>query len=272
MSAAQVFVNDIDLSDYGFGLNENTRGHADSPALSDVSVPVVGFPGVLWAGEETVVTPRALPVGGFLSAATNALLIAAEDNLKALCADGAVRIRFGDRTDQEFRNARMRAFSVTPRGALNGVARNIVIEFLLDDPLRYRINPDGYALTTARVRCPLGTAPSAPVIILSTGGSATAVVNPVITIRNAVGAIVQTMTCTGSIAQNDFWRVDSARASITKSIAGTASDGISLWTAGDFVLLRPADAWFEQAAWPTVELSSSAGAAVGAIMYWRRYL
>lgn len=271
--SGEIWVNDIDLGDYGFYASEGTKGHADSPEIQNLSVATQGWPGQIWAGEAVLGAQRILTIGGHISAATNAALLSALDNIKAIVQDGAVRIRTSDRPTQEYRDARCKTFADARRAALfTGVATDLTLGFELATPQRFDINPLGYALSTARTSCPLGTAPSRPVIILSTGGSATAVVNPVITVRDQNGNPLQTMGFTGSIAQNDFWRIDSLRALITKSIAGTASDGSSLWTSGDFPVLRPSDAWYELAAWPTVELSSSSGTPVGMIDYSRQWL
>lgn len=269
----EIWVNDVDLSDFGFMASPVTKAWGDSPDLTNPSLATQGWPGPLWAGEPTLAQSRLLTIGGRIHTSPNAALLAAIDNMKALCQDGAVRLRFGDRPTQEYRGARCKAFSDTRYPTVfRGLDVDIAVVFELATPQRFDINPLGYALSTSRVSCPMGTAPSRPVVVLSTGGSATAVVNPVITVRSYGGEIIATMGFTGSIAQNDFWRIDMVRAQVTKSLAGVASDGISLWTSGDFFTLRPADAWYQLSLWPTVELSSSSGTPVGTISYTRQYL
>lgn len=268
----ELYLDDIDVADYGAVLSEETRGHASSPSLSDVAVPVGEWPGIRWSGEPTVTTQRTLTVGLNVSATSNANLVAALDKLKALATDGTKRLRFADRTDQEYRGASCREFRVTPRGALFGVGANVSLDFSLDDPARHRVNPDGYALSAARTPCPTGTAPSRLVLLLHGGGAS--LTNPVATLRNAAGKPVQTMGFTVSLGANDFLRIDSERATITKVASGTASDGLAAgyWTSGDFLLLRPTDGWFEAAAWPSIALSASSGTPAGFVTYTRRYL
>lgn len=271
--SGEIWVNDIDLGDYAFTASPVTKAWGDAPDLASPSVMTQGWPGPIWAGEPTLAQQRTLIVGGRIVSTSNALLLAAIDNMKAVCQDGAVRLRFADRPTQEYRDARCKSFPDTRNpNVLGGLSTDLAIQFELATPQRFDVNALGYALSTSRLSCPLGTAPSKPVIVLSTGGSATAVVNPVITIRDAGGNVVQTMGFTGSIAQNDFWRIDAFRAQVTKSVAGTTSDGASLWTSGDYPVLRPADGWFESSAWSTIELSSSSGTAVGTITYTRQWL
>lgn len=267
--SGEVWVNDIDLGDYGFMGSPPIRSFTDAPVLADPMVITQGWPGPLWAGEPTLAQVRTVLVNGKVIAASNAALLAAVDNLRALCEDGAVRLRFADRPTQEYRDARCKEFSDSRRDLLLGLATELAIAFELANPQRFDMHPIGLGLSTSRIACPLGTAPSYPVILIS--GAGAAVTNPTITYRNAAGLVVQTMGFTGTIGANDFWRVDTTRAMITKSLAGTASDGISLWTGGDFPVLRPADAWFETTAWPTLELSASAGTPVGTVVYARQY-
>ena len=150
----------------------------------------------------------------------------------------------------------------------------VELSFLIKDGVAHRNVCDGIALSdhSTRYALPCGTAASKPVIILSTGGSATSVVTPVITLRDQNGEPVQTMTLTGTIAQNDFWRVDCGRTTITKYVSGVASAGDSLWTAGDYPIIRPADCYVEGALWATIQLSETSGVAKGNVYYRRRFL
>lgn len=270
---SELYVNDIELyGSYGFTLGANP-GHATGPSLSDPTATVLGQLGPVWAGEPTQAAPRKLTPSGFVSAASASALKSAIDNLKALCYSGAVRLRFPDRTDQEFRDCRCAGFEVTPRAALMAnLGADVSMTFDVADPIRYDINPLGYALSTSRTSLPMGTAPCGNVMIVLHGGGAS-LTNPTVTLKNAAGDTLGTIGLTASIGANDYALLDVSRVMLTKSVAGTTSDGLSWWTSGDLGLVfRPADGWYEASAWPTVTLSSTGGTAQGLISYSRGWL
>ena len=212
-------------------------------------------------------------IKGHIYATTVAAAMIAIDNLKALLGQGEVRIRTAYAPDryclglcETFDGDGFKA------EVLNGVV-NVTLLFTIPEGVARRLNPDGYALSTARTACPIGTAPCAPTIIVHGGGST--LTNPTVTIRNAAGDIVQTAAFTVALGANDFLRIDCGRALVSRSTAGVITDALAagLWTSGDYsLLLRPYDGWVESSAWPTVELSASGGTPVGEITYVRRYL
>lgn len=268
--SAGIWINEVDLGDLGFALSVGTQGHADAPELTAVEVTTAAWPGPMFAAEPTVATSRRLTIAGNLRQSTLALLVAAEDALKALAEDGAVRIRFRDRLDQEFRDARCTKCAIQRRGALFGVSADVVLEFALALPVRVRREPDGYALSSVRTPCPIGTAPSAPVLIVHGGGAS--LTNPTVTVRNAAGDVVQTMGFTVTLGATEYLRIDSARGFVTRVAAGAPTDGASTYASGDFPLLRPSDAWAAFSAWPTIELGAASGTPLGTILYSRHYL
>jgi hypothetical protein len=270
---AEVYVNDIDLAGYGFVMAGLT-GHPDAPTITDARATTSGRE--VWAGEPAQVAARTIQLKGNVSATTNALLVAALDTLKALCEGGAVRLRFADYLTQEYRDARCRVFQTTARAALlTGVQKDVTIEWDIAEPYRYAVNPDGYALTTTKQACPVGTAVSRPVILVHGGGAS--LTNPTVTITNAAGDTVAAVSFTVSLGASDVLRIDAERGTVSKIASGVVSDAIAagLWTsttAPTDLILRPADGWFESSAWPCVAVSSTGGTAVGSISYTRRYL
>jgi hypothetical protein len=144
----------------------------------------------------------------------------------------------------------------------------VALSFLVKDGVAFRLQPDGYALSTARTSCPIGTAPSPPDIVLH--GNGATLTAPIIRIRNAAGDIVQTMGFTG-IGATDYLLIDCLRTTITKAVGSVKTDATSLWNSGDFPLLQPTDGWVEGGIYPTVELTATAGTPVGVINYRRRY-
>ena len=210
------------------------------------------------------------------------------DALKGLCGGGEVSIRSAYATDRYclgiLDSAASRAgasrsgtsntataFDGTPQnpGTLDGYVY-VTLVFSVKDGVAFRLAQDGITLSTNRASCPVGTDVSYPVFTISGGG--VAFTNPVITVRNAGGDSVQTMGFTISGGINDVLMIDSLRSRITVSSAGTLTDGTAYWTSGDFPLIRPADGWFESAAYPTVALSSDTGTMSGIVTYQRRYI
>lgn len=268
---SEVWIDDIDLADYGFVLGRDP-GQDATPTMSDAVVTPAGGFGPLWAGEAVAVQSRTLVISGHMrvdagASSYRSTVVA----LRALVSNGAKRIRFSDRTDQEFRDARMTQFAPAPAAAILSTNHAAIsITFECADPARYDVNPQGLALSTTRVSCPMGDAPTYPLIVAH--GNGAALTNLVITVRDASGTVVQTMTFTNTIGANDYRIIDCLRTQITKSVAGTQSDAQSEWTSGDFPVLRPADAVYAVSAWPTIELSSSTGTAVGVASYSRAWL
>lgn len=274
---SDAWINDIDLADYGFVMGQDA-GHAESPQFSDPTAALLGALGPTWLMEPTQAAPRRLVVGGNVKASTAALYRAAIDQIKGIATQGAVRVRFADHTDQEFRDCRLVDFKAVPRAALlSNLAGDVVMTFEAADPLRYDVNPQGIPLSTSRAALPVGTAPSFPLIRIHGGGAT--VTGPIVaTMRNAAGDSVQTFTISttslsgGVLGANDYIDVDCARIRMLKSIGGTQTDATALWSSGDFFVIRPADASWELLEYPTLELSAAAGSPVGVCTYARAWL
>lgn len=267
---SEVWINDVDLTDYGFALGVNPD-HQASPTFTDASIALIGAVGPTWAGEPTQAASRRITIAGNVRLASPAALLTAVDTLKQLAATGAVRIRLADRPTQEFRDARHVSFTAPPRAAiLSNLAADISVVFECLDPLRYDVQPQGIALSTGRAALPQGTAATFPLIIVHGGGSS--LTNPFLTYRSAAGDALQTFGITGVLGVNDYVIIDCLRARLIKSVAGVQTDTLAWFTGGDFFALRPADGYYELGQFPTLELSSSAGAPVGVAIYSKAWL
>ena len=214
-------------------------------------------------------------ITGVLDTASMATARIALDALYAAVGEGEVRVRTIYAPDR-YCLATLDQSSGEPDaiGIVNGVVK-VTLGFLIKDSVAFRTQSDGYGLSTSRTACPVGTDHSAPMILLYGGGAT--LTNPSIVIRNGAGDPVQSMGFStaslggGVLGATDYLLVDSVRAAISKSLAGTLSAAESLWTSGDFPLLRPADGWVEDAIYPTVELTATAGTPKGMITYRRSY-
>lgn len=140
----------------------------------------------------------------------------------------------------------------------------VTVPLLAPDPFWRAVQPTLRALVAANTRytVPLGTAPSSPIFRV-TG------TNPVLTYRDAGGAIVRQTTFTVTLnTSTDYLDVDMRRGKITKYLSGTASNGRSALTSGDWPwALDPEDGDVTAENWPTVECST----ANARVLYWKRY-
>lgn len=276
MALGTVFIQERDIEvDFGVvvtvlnGLPGNLSGAPRDVPLSEGPELSGGIADPRLIRRKRLTPPE---ISGLISAASLAAAMTQLDALRSLLGEGEVRIRTAYAPDR-WCHGFCETFEGVPfqTQVLNGQVM-VKMLFTVAEGVAVRTVPDAYALSTGRAFCPIGSAYCLPIIILSNGGVTTPVVNPVITLRSANGEVAQTMSFTGSIGANDFWRVDCSRAIITQSLAGVTSDGLSLWTAGDFIVMRPADANFELGSWASLELSATSGVPVGQASYFRRFL
>jgi hypothetical protein len=209
-------------------------------------------------------------VKGALTATSLAAAMANLDALKALLGEGQIMLRTGYAPDR-YVLAMGEAFDGLPGVPIvMGGFISVVILFNVAAGVAFKTTPDGYALSASRTACPIGTSACTPVFLVHGGGGT--LTNPVITYRTAGGDPVVSMNFTVSLGATEALRIDCARATVSRVTAGVVTDGISLWTGGDFPILRPFDAWGEGGLYPTVEISASAGTPFGEITYTRAYL
>ncbi len=266
---SEVWVNDIDLADYGFVLGADPA-HRAMPSFTDASMALLGAIGPTWAGEPVQVAPRRLTIAGSVRAASSSALLTAIDALKQIATQGAVRIRFADHADREFRDCRLVDFSApSPAAVLSNLGANLSITFEDLDPLAYDLNQQGIPLSTGRAALPIGTAPSFPILVIHGGGASLSGITA--TYRDAVGVARQSMGFTLSLGANDYLIVDCLRARVIVSTAGVQADSLASWTSGDFFVIRSADGSSELGQYPTIELTGT-GTPMGTIYYSRAWL
>ena len=269
-----LWINGRDLAtDFSFAATA-TAGWPGNLSAAKRTAPVLSGPEM----QGGIYDPRLIArqaaqasLSGIIMGSSLADALTKSDALRGLVMQVEVTLRTGYATDR-YCLALCTDYAGVPfnPGVLDGVV-SVAMTFTVKDGLAWRTVPDGVSLSTARATCPIGTAESYPVITIHGGGAT--VSNPVVTLRNAGGDVVQTHSFTISGGADDALIIDSARSRITKSAAGTLTDGWTYCTpgSGDFVLLRPADGNPELAAYPTVELSSATGTMVGSIAYSRRF-
>lgn len=269
-----IWIADRDVAvDFSLAITA-TAGWPGSLGGAKRTAPILTGPemnGGLYDPRLIVRQPATATISGIILGSSVADALARHDALANLLGQGEVMVRGVYAPDRY-----CLALCIDPTGgphnpqSLDGTV-DVVFTFTVKDGLAWRTVPDGVALSTARAVCPIGTAESYPTIIIHGGGATFS--NPVITVRNAAGRVVQTHSFTISGGADDALIIDSTRSRITKSAAGTLTDGWAYCPpgSGDFILLRPADGNMESAAYPTIELSSATGTIVGTATWQRRY-
>jgi hypothetical protein len=262
----QVWVNDVDLGTYGFVLGA-LDGHADAPNLTYPSGSVLGLAGGIPFGTIPTAAPRVVTLGGHVLSADDATARAAVDSIKALTS-GLVRLRFADRTTQEYRGGRLLGLVAAPRAALlsnRAFDLTLAVQFL--DPLRYTITPTTVTLSSTPAACALGTALTFPVVTVT--GACT---NPTITLKTSTGTTVGSLSITGSVGAGESLVIDCGAALVSLVAGGVSTPKLDWWTGGDFFALDPADGVYATSAWPTLAITTASGTPAGSVTYSQRWL
>jgi len=215
---------------------------------------------------------RVLTLGGRIltSANTAAARLTAEHALKDWLGNGGlllVKIDEGSPPALAI-DAFLEDLSIVPIGhPLQAVASAVTMKFNAPDPLWRAADgglPVGLAAAATRYACPLGTAPSSPIIRLM--GAAT---NPTFVVRDSGGAAVVTLAITLTLGANDFLELNCETGLIQKSVAGTVTRCESVLTSGTFPFaLDPEWGDFTTASWPTAEVDVGKGELLYTKRYW----
>jgi hypothetical protein len=249
---SSVYVNDYDLGSLGATV-ELVDGLRAAAGQRWVSTPVVGRAGELLLSGRPSVQPRRLILRGKVTAASQAALESAVDALKSRLNQGAIEVRTAANLNRVLL-CRLTGFAeqpFTPQMLTPLVGFTADLEAL--SPAwadREPIIVSGAA--AARVPCPVGNLPVAPVVqILGASGA-----NPVLTLRAANGDSRGSMTFTVTLAATEYLEIDMDAKTATKVASGTPTNGLSLLTAGDFLALTPEDGDEIAGTYPTLEVSS----------------
>ena len=219
-------------------------------------------------GSGVTVAPRTITIGLDVWPSSNLERVTVTDTVyRAL--SGLRVLRTEDAPDREYW---VTLTNVRPDFYHRSIARYFLeLTFVAVDPTRYEREPVTVALSTARATVRVGNQPSAPRIWLY--GAATSVVNPVVTVRNASGDVVSTLTLAGTLTTNDALVIDCAAHWIDRYQAGVLATGTSAgnsWlVSGDFPLLSEEDTI--DGSGVSVTLSSTSGTATGLMLFTRGY-
>jgi hypothetical protein len=268
MTMTALRVNGVDLAErFGF-FATSIGGWLGMTALTTPAASVSGRDGAL-ALPAHVGTGRSVQLVLTTQATTPETRRERERGLSGLLRAGQVRVRVEDGLPGPVQiEGRLRALAILPYGpSLTPLASQATIDLICDEEVYWRdVEPATRALAVAGTRytLTLGTAPSSPLIRLM--GPAT---NPVLTYRDAGGAVARTAGFTVSLASTEYLDLDMRRGVIHRVASGVATNGIALLTSGQFPwALDPQDGDRGTAAWPTVEVS----AGTGEVLWWRQWL
>jgi hypothetical protein len=233
---ATVFLNDYDLAGLGVAV-EVIDGLRAAPAQRWVSTPVTGRMGELLLSGRPTVQSRGLTLHGKVLADTQLALEAAVDGFKSRLLQGAIELRTVAQPGRVLL-CRLTGFTEQPwTPQMLSPQFGFAADLEAVSPAWYDRDP--FLLTgaaTVRVACPVGDLPVAPLVqILG------AVTNPVLTLRAANGDTRSSMAFTVTLAATDYLEIDMDAKTVTRYASGTATNGLSLLTSGDFLALSPED-------------------------------
>lgn len=258
-----VSVNGTDLETAGYSLT-SLEGWGFAMDRQFASAPLPNRAGHLVAGFATM-QPRIIRMGVLVSGTSKSDLEDQTNKLLALFT-GTIALSFGD--------SDTRSIDAVLTGVSSEMVGDRVNTWHIDDrvvTLTLTCYDAAKYDTTATVANISSTPTSITVGTWAHGGqiriNGTAT-NPVITYKDRNGATAGTMTLTASIASGDWVEVDTETMTITKSVSGVESTDNTLWTAGDFFTIDPADADLSAASYGTLEISSG----TGTFTYQRRWI
>lgn len=241
-----MIINGYDTSALGLIIEDAPRWR-DSPRRSRVQAAVPGRIGLVDLGARPVLEPRALEFTGVQKGDTAQQLRDRLDALKRRLERGELEIRTFDMSDRFYRGQLEDLTIAAIRPAFTQRAHRIKIAFLCDDPRAVAITEDVVAFTTA-TPMPLGSAPSHPVVRITTP------TNPTIIYRNSAGVEQGRLALT--ISGVTWVEIDMGRGTI---VDNTGADRIAALTSGTFLELDPFDGTADGTAHPTLEVTGGTG-------------
>jgi hypothetical protein len=257
-------VNDQSLAQFGFVVDPmGISGLLDAASTKVPTGTVPGRPGAVRLALLPETEAREIHVAGHLIGTSIADLMARADYLKQWLARGGddLEIRSGYDLTRFWRGALTGCVITGVEGQFYNPYATAELTFTCADPRAYGAEATvvGFG-AQSRAPCPLGTAPSEPLIRLMGPAS-----NPVITYRSAAGAVVGSHGFTIALGNAEFLEVSTPDLTVIRHSGGAASDAIALEGSGDFITLSPDDGDPMVGAWPTLETSSGTGEAL-----WRK--
>lgn len=266
-----MYLNGFDTSSLGLIVTD-VAGWLDGLVRKDRTQELIGRAGLLLTHPRPTVMPRAVTVTGVVRRNTNALMRAALLELQERAYRGTVEVSF---QDDQTKLLPSRCVQFTFAGRPPKLANpygDLSVMFTGLDPYIYDAEAQVVSFGSgvpAIYPCPLGSAPSAPLIRI-VGSGVGALVNPVISYLDARGNVVQTMGFTTNLGAQDYLEIDCHLMTIIQSRNTVVSNGMSLLTSGDFIVLDPQDGDYANNLWPM--LSATPAQTFGVALYRKAWL
>jgi phage-related protein len=261
MTTPTISINGVDLGTLGFRVSE-PRGIWNTPIASSESIVVPGRAGQLVPQASMVaLASRTIDIVGTLRGSSRADFLAKLDILKAL-RGAALTVILDEAPGRQY-TARLLSATLEAFGPVFlQQEQPLTLSLFCDDPYAYdtTLQVVAFAVATA---VPQGTAPTRRGIITITG----AVVNPVITYKNAAGVTIETLGFTRTLAGGDTLTIDLDQFLVTRTVGGVPTNDLNALTSGDFFQLSPLDGDYGASSWPTLQVSGG----TGSISYRRAY-
>jgi phage-related protein len=168
MPPSILYVNDVDMSEYGLWVN-TPDGWFDAPRMQDTVQAVSGLAGGVLSPSDVQVSPRELTFEAMLIADSHTEAHALWDQVKQRLAVGELEIRFEKQPDRVAK-ARYQAMSWIRLPGMD-MGASLRLSFLMPNPYFHARAPDIYTLTSGQTTSlSLGTAPSFVDLYLSGTG------------------------------------------------------------------------------------------------------
>lgn len=255
-NTGEMFINGWDVSLAGL-IVESVSGWRPTGTMDDRGIQILNRYGSAPASSYAASQGASIIVQGTIEGTTVADVKAKVDLLRSKLFSGILELSFYNNTDKI-------AVCYCDKADVAGIEpqwiqpyQKIAIQFHSPVPVLFGAQPTVIGFTSTKAACPIGTGLSSPIIIIPG-----AVTNPTITYRDIRGNVVKTLVLTVTLADTDYLVVNCWKKTIQKSASGGAlSDQIALLTGYfNFDALNPADADYENSAWPTLEISPTANA------------
>ena len=254
MAARTLIVDGTDLGTIGF-IGDKFPNPFDAPDRVYRQETAHARVGTVVSTATPTIRGRTFKVSGHVLADTAANADAYLHELKYRLYAPSVLVRFSRDETVEYRARCVSIASKPVKPEMVQRAFEVTIEFLLTDPRTYAIADSVVGFSTA-TDMPLGTAPTDPVIRLSSG------TNPILIYKDSSAVEIARMGFTWSGTYID---IDMDRKTV---IDNASANQIATLTTGEFFSLDPYDGDYPTADWPTLEVNSGTGTATYRKAYW----
>lgn len=253
-----LYVDGVDLSTLGLVMSGSPE-HWNGFSVADQLLELPGVVGAILTTGDGRVGSREATYEATILAGSAIARLAYEDQLNAFLFGRTVEVVTVDRLTRA-RYGRVQQLLLQPKEpSFLAKGGKCTIKLLFPDPLAYTLGDlaSPIAFGSTPVAIPVGSAACAPRLLITNTTGAT-VSSRVVTVLNAAGDPVFSMTLTGALLSGESLDVDNAEETISKvTTAGVRSNARSWRTAGTWLALRPSDGDPLNSGYPQLQLSTA---------------